>query len=335
MILKTYFYPETCLTSKAINDIEFIGQSLPFYNSVRDYMERSLSPYENLLLRHEAIDNFLSVHNRDYLDSICKLAQDIELSEEDTPSLSLECAGLQYALPAYSYSLGGYYQAIEEMKTGILNRAYIFSMPSHHSYTDKGHGYCLLNTLAAAVRYAQSQGFQNILIIDWDIHHGDGTQSIFENDKSVFQISIHNAVDLYMSAVGATMLGTTDYGRKVGQCNIPVLDSHFDQKFWEDCEMTGLYYRSDNCKKQFEIELNNLPFKADLVFIFDGHDSHKDDCGDSVTHFSTQDFVDMTELVLSYSMLVDCPVISSIGGGYNFETHCEAALAHCQTLANF
>jgi len=77
-----------------------------------------------------------------------------------------------------------------------LERAYCFSSVSPMP-TKTGTWVLHLNPTAAAVRYAQHQGYNKILIVDWDIHHGDGTQSIFAMIQ-MHCISIHSAADLYM-----------------------------------------------------------------------------------------------------------------------------------------
>ena len=101
------------------------------------------------------------------------------------------------------------YEAVRRMKASTLERAYCFSIGGHHAHPDWGHGYCILNPLAVTARYAQEQGFEKVLIIDWDHHHGDGTQAIFANDKTVYCISIHSAIDLYMSFQKVLRQGTT------------------------------------------------------------------------------------------------------------------------------
>ena len=271
--INIYFNPEIFSSVKPKNEINLVG-SLPDYEYQRKtiyekYSDLSIKP------KRASIEEFKQVHNKEYINNIIKLSKD----EETEINISMECDQLYYFLPGFEYGLGGVYSAIDKMKEGVLNRAYCYSLPSHHSYPNKGHGYCLLNTMATGVRYAQSLGFKNILIIDWDHHHGDGTQTIFENDKSVHQISIHSAIDLYMGSADAQLLGTTTYGEKVGHCNIPILDTNYDEAFYRDCEMEGDFYRYDTYYRRYKEALENLPFKPDMIFIFDGHDAHKNDLG--------------------------------------------------------
>jgi acetoin utilization deacetylase AcuC-like enzyme len=124
------------------------------------------------------------VHTPTYLDKLKRMAAGEEIAA--APRLSVECTGFEYCLPGYLYGLGGMLEAIDQMRSGALERAYCFSLGGHHAYADWGHGYCLLNPQAAAVRYAQKKGFEHVLVVDWDIHHGDRTQSIFAHDASVY-----------------------------------------------------------------------------------------------------------------------------------------------------
>ena len=65
--------------------------------------------------------------------------------------------------------------------------------PGHHASADRGMGFCIFNHIAVAARYAQSKfGVDRVAIIDWDVHHGNGTQQAFYEDPSVLTISIHH-----------------------------------------------------------------------------------------------------------------------------------------------
>jgi len=324
-----YFHPETCFTSMPREKIEFIGQSLPYFDSVRNEIRKKL-PGKELPVEKVSFDEFRTVHEKEYLDQILKL---VNGDLTDPPEMSIECANLHLAIPGYEYGIGGLYSALNLMRKGVLDRAYCFCLPSHHAFPKKGHGYCLLNSEAVAARYAQSIGFKKVLIIDWDIHHGDGTQTIFENDTSVFCISIHSAVDLYMSMVGSTLLGTSSYGSTVGQCNIPVLDENYTSEFfYKDLEMTGEYYRSETCINQFKQKLENLPFSPDLIIVFDGHDSHVDDCGTYTTKFNYEDFKELIKLLKDVSSKNSCPILSMPGGGYDFNITVNCSLLHVEEL---
>src|SRR5262249_43442498 len=177
-------------------------------------------------LRIAPLDLFGTVHTETYLQQLQLMAAGTPPAT--LPRLSSECLGMEFCLPGYQAGLGGMLEAIDQMRQGTLDRAYCFSLGGHHAYPNWGHGYCLLNPLAAAVRYAQSVGFARVVIVDWDIHHGDGTQAIFAGDSAVYCISIHSAADLYMANICGLRPGTTTSAAAVGHCNIPVLNRVFD-----------------------------------------------------------------------------------------------------------
>lgn len=207
-VFATYLHPESFETSRPRDEISFVGQSLPYFDGVRQALVEALPGYPSVPPARCALGDFERVHDPDYLRSLRRLADgDPETAE---PRRSAECSGLEFALPGCEYTLGGMMEIIRRMREGSLSRGYVFGAPGHHAYPDWGHGYCLLNPQAAAARYAQELGFGHPLIIDWDFHHGDGTQAIFAGDRSVHCISIHSAIDLYMSMMRVTEHGTSE-----------------------------------------------------------------------------------------------------------------------------
>lgn len=332
-----YLHPHTCYTSKPSHLIDFAGYSFPHYSKVRRELEKSLSDYPMLPVRKAQYSQYLTVHTEAYLKKLALKALDKPLDEisKSLPKCGFECRGLEYCIPAYLYGLGGMIEALDWMKKGVLERAYCFSLVGHHAHKDWGHGYCLLNPLAAAARYAQTQGFQKILMIDWDIHHGDGTQSIFSHDRSVYCISIHSAVDIYMAKASDLKLGTTTAGAAVGHCNIPVLTQNFPIEVLEEEGITGKFYTKDDNLDAFQLALEKIPWHPDLILIFSGYDSHGEDCGKGITDWNNQEFELLTEWVLELAKQASAPVLSSHGGGYKLPITVSAALSHVRVLATY
>jgi len=329
----TYLHPHTGYTSKPIDQIRSIGHSFPYFGRVRQELEKALIDYSTLPVREAEYAEYLRVHTEEYLEKLMLMASDESL--EESPKLSIECIGLEYCLPGYLYGLGGMLEAIDHMRAGVLERAYCFSLGGHHAYADWGHGYCLLNPQAAAARYAQDQGFEKVLIVDWDIHHGDGTQSIFANDPSVYCISIHSAMDLYMGAVRVLRYGTTTMGEEVGHCNIPLLSQIYGDDFFERVGLGGKFYRAHESLRVFQSALQQIPWTPDLTFIFSGYDSHKDDCGKGITDWDSQEYKLLTRYVLELARNASCPVLSVHGGGYKLSVTISAAVSHVQVLASY
>jgi acetoin utilization deacetylase AcuC-like enzyme len=196
-----------------------------------------------------------------------------------------------------------------------------------------GAWYCILNPQAAAVRYAQTQGFERVLIVDWDLHHGDGTQTIFAHDPSVYCLSIHSAADLYMATQRVLRLGTTTAAAEVGHANIPILHQDYDDAFWETMQLPGTYYRAENSMAAFAEALAHLPWLPDLILIFSGYDAHRDDQGRKVTAWAEPEYEQLTRLVLAVAQKANCPIISAHGGGYDLAVTLKTAVHHVNLLA--
>ena len=329
----TYLHSETAATSRPPETIAFVGHSWPHFAQVRRALAQRAAAYAALPLRIAPLDAFASVHTAAYLQQLQQMAAGIV--PEVAPRLSAECQGLEYCLPGYQAGLGGMLEAIDQMRAGELDRAYCFSLGGHHAYADWGHGYCLLNPQAAAARYAQAHGFARVLIVDWDIHHGDGTQSIFANDPTVSCISIHSAADLYMAKAVGLHAGTTTAGATDGHCNIPVLSQVFEDHFFEQIGLSGHFYRAAQVAAVFERALAELPWQPDLICIFSGYDGHRDDCGRRITEWTEQDFGRLTRLVLDRAALARCPVLSVHGGGYQLPVTVASAICHIEVLATY
>jgi len=95
-------------------------------------------------------------------------------------------------LNAVLYAVGGIFEAVQMCKARVVNRVFCaVRPPGHHAEADAGMGFCIFNNVAVGARFAQKVGYQKIMIIDFDAHHGNGTQHIFEEDDTVFYFSTH------------------------------------------------------------------------------------------------------------------------------------------------
>jgi acetoin utilization deacetylase AcuC-like enzyme len=329
----TSLHSETAATTRPPETIAFVGYSWPHFARIRQALVERTASYSSLPLRIASLDAFSSVHTATYLQQLQLMAAGSV--PEVGPRLSAECYGLEHCLPGYQAGLGGMLEAIDEMRAGELDRAYCFSLGGHHAYADWGHGYCLLNPQAAAARYAQAHGFARVLIVDWDIHHGDGTQAIFAGDSSVYCISIHSAADLYMAKAAGLHAGTTTAAAAAGHCNIPVLSQVFDDHLFGQLGLSGHFYRADQVAATFERALAELPWQPDLICIFSGYDGHRDDCGRRITEWTEPDFERMTRQLLDRAALAGCPVLSVHGGGYQLPVTVASATQHIKVLATY
>ncbi|MEA3445815.1 MAG: histone deacetylase [Bacteroidota bacterium] len=325
-----YFHDEICSTSIPVEEIEFVGNSFNHFCNIRKLIKEKLRAYPVIPLRKAPFSMYYKVHDKIYLDKIIQMSKGVV--PEEYPKLSMECTGLEHCLPGFQYCLGGMLEAIDQMKKGELNRAYIFNQGGHHAHRNSGHGYCMVNSMAAAIPYANEIGFEKILIVDWDIHHGDGTQDIFENSDSVYCISIHSAVDMYMAKASDITKSTTKYAQGENFCNIPVLDNSFSNEFYKDLGIGGKYFRTEGIFPALRDSLSKLPFYPDMIFVFAGYDGHKDDCGKGITNYSNEDFQKFIKIMLDFARPRNTPIIAIQGGGYNTETTVSASLQVIKTF---
>lgn len=90
------------------------------------------------------------------------------------------------------FASGAVIEAVEECKNGTLDRAFCaVRPPGHHAEKNRAMGFCIFNNIAVGAGYAQKIGYEKVFIIDFDVHHGNGTQHIFEEDASVYYFSTH------------------------------------------------------------------------------------------------------------------------------------------------
>jgi acetoin utilization deacetylase AcuC-like enzyme len=125
------------------------------------------------------------------------------------------------ALTIALLSAGGVVGAVDAVLSGaVINGLAAIRPPGHHAMPARGMGFCLLGNIAIATRYAQAQyGIERVLIVDYDVHHGNGTEAMFYDDPSVLYVSTHQ-YPFYPGTGAATDIGT---GRGEGYTiNVPL-----------------------------------------------------------------------------------------------------------------
>lgn len=134
------------------------------------------------------VDLALAVHTADYLDLLGRIS-----SGSTTFHLDPDTYAGPDAMTIALLSAGGVASAVDAVLSGLAtNGLAAIRPPGHHAMADHGMGFCLLGNVAIAARYAQTRfGIERILIVDYDVHHGNGTEAMFYDDPSVLYVSTH------------------------------------------------------------------------------------------------------------------------------------------------
>ena len=210
-------------------------------------------------------------------------------------------------------------RAVDAVTSGEADRVFcIVRPPGHHAESDRGMGFCIYNNAAVAARYAQSRyGAERVAILDWDVHHGNGTQEIFEHDPSVYYLSIHQS-PLYPFTGAAGERGT---GAGEGYTlNVPVSGGSGDEVFLDVLSRRIIPAMKD--------------FQPDLFILSAGFDAHVDDplSGTLVTDAG---FQTMTRLVLDFAEdTCGGRMVSMLEGGYDLEALGRCVADHVGMIAS-
>ena len=216
---------------------------------------------------------------------------------------------------------GGVLETVRRVMTGEIDNAFCaVRPPGHHAERDSAMGFCYFNNVAIAARYLQAAwDIQRIGIVDFDVHHGNGTQHIFENDPSVFYYSIHQHPTFAFPGTGRVF--ETGSGKGEGTTrNYPVLPGHGDKEY------RGL------------VERDLVPvmeaFSPEVLLISAGFDAHVDDDMSDI-QLSTDGYSKLMQRLVSLADLcANGRLISVLEGGYCIKRLSELAVNHVKILLN-
>ncbi len=257
---------------------------------------RAIEPLYDQLIPLEPITASESIlqlnHTPEHIETVQEASAHAEALDPDTVC-SLD------SFEAACKAVGAGITAIDGIVEGRFDRAFCaVRPPGHHATPTQSMGFCLFNNIAITARYAQTQGFEKVMIIDFDVHHGNGTQDAFYTDDTVFYFSTHQA----FAYPGTGM------------------ENHRGEGAGEGYTANFLIMPDSGDTEVLEIYHDDLPplvehFAPDIILVSAGYDLHE---SDPLAQLNvTTDGV--REIVRSILDTADVPFVFFLEGGYDVD----------------
>ena len=258
-------------------------------------------------------DELLLCHTRNYLETA---KHDVESGLQQLSTGDTDIAPASWDLA--TLAVGGVLNAVDAVVCGHARNAFCaVRPPGHHATPGRGMGFCLLNNVAIAARYAQRKhAIERILIVDWDVHHGNGTQEIFYSDPTVMFFSTHQW-PLYPGTGRADETGEGAGAGTTINCPFPAGSGRK--------EVLGAI--------QKVLAPAADRFRPGLVLISAGFDSRT---GDLLGRFTLtdRDFADLTRALMEIAdRHAGGRIVSVLEGGYTLSGLASASAAHVEALS--
>ncbi len=259
-------------------------------------IEQAVAPLKERLLSLKPLcvkETILrSVHTQEQIDTVKRCSLLSSSIDSDT-----HCSYDSYI--AAKTAVGAGIRAVDGIKADEFQRAFcVVRPPGHHATPTTSMGFCLFNNIAITAKYAQQQGFSRVMIIDFDVHHGNGTQDAFWEDGSVFYFSSHQS----FAYPGTGMESEIGAGEGEG----------YTRNF--------LLMPDSGDKEILEIYQEDLPpimrtFQPDIVLVSAGYDIHESDPLAQL-NVTTKGIARMVRTILDTT---DTPLIFFLEGGYDVQ----------------
>ncbi|MFO1186332.1 MAG: histone deacetylase family protein [Alphaproteobacteria bacterium] len=259
------------------------------------------------------IEAIARVHDRGMIEAVLAA-----IPTEESGVSFVQLDGDTYASPgsreAALRAAGALQLGVDLVVAGDVENAFCaVRPPGHHAERDATMGFCLFNNIAIGALHARSRhGLKRIAVVDFDVHHGNGTQHNFEEDRNLFFLSTHQ-MPLYPGTGAAS-----ERGKFRNVVNLPLPPGAGSQEFRLAMAKTGFPALED--------------FAPDLILVSAGFDAHKRDPLAGLT-FETSDFAWVTrELKALAAGSAKGRIVSTLEGGYDLQALADSAAAHVAAL---
>jgi acetoin utilization deacetylase AcuC-like enzyme len=266
---------------------------------------------EHIEGRHATVEELALAHHPQYIAALSTIIDRLTEPANLTPDTVVSPGSFAAATAAVGCVLDGVDRALDGRSQRSLCAV---RPPGHHALSDEAMGFCLFGNVALGALYARRKhGLERVLIVDWDVHHGNGTQALVERDPGIHFVSMHQWP--WYPGTGAA----EDRGPHNSVWNVPMPPGL----------APGVYV--DALLKT--IDTATIEFSPDLVLISAGFDSL---AGDPLGGFTLEvsDVVRLTrEMVTRADIWCRGRVVSALEGGYVPERVGAACVAHLRALA--
>lgn len=258
--------------------------------------------------RHASVDDLCLAHDRRYVESVRAMAQSGGGRMDADTMVSVG------SWDAATAGAGCILDAVDESMTGRLPRSFCaVRPPGHHALRERAMGFCLFGNVAIGAHAARSRhGAERVLVVDWDVHHGNGTQALVEHDPGIHFVSMHQWP--WYPGTGAE----EDRGKHQNVWNVPMPAGRKASEYVDALERA--------------IDAATAGFRPDLMLISAGFDSL---AGDPLGGFSLEleDVAHLTRsLVARAEDACGGRLVSALEGGYEPERVASACVVHMRAL---
>ena len=253
----------------------------------------------------------LNNHSRQYVERLAAACE--------SGQVWIDCQDSSISPQSYDVALkaaGSVLAAVDLVMAQKLHNAFCaVRPPGHHAEQDRSLGFCLFNNVAVAARYLlEAYHLNRVLILDWDVHHGNGTQHSFEREPRVFFCSLHE--DPRVQYPGTGFASERGIGNILNIPLPPGTDHTSFMKAFEDTFLPAAYQ-----------------FNPEFVLVSAGFDAHQDDL---LGHFKleSESYARLTQLTLALARTcAQGRLVSILEGGYQLEALAESVALHVSELS--